>query len=79
MILNYFLYYYDYCVSSIVNVKIGEEIDDKFTKTVSRLTKRITVLQKDYEKNEIDDEEFKDKMAKIEKDVGKIDNQLGLR
>ena len=72
-------------ISNIVYTKYilksykGEEIDEKFTKSVSRLTKRITVLKSDYENNEMDDAEFKEKMTKIEKEVAKIDNQLGLK
>ena len=56
----------------------GTEVDNKFASNVNRLTRRITVLQKDQQDGKIDEDAFVDKMVKIEKELGRIDTQLGL-
>ena len=56
----------------------GTEVDHQFVSAVRRLTNNITILQNDHYKGEIDDTEFVNQMTKIENEVTRIDNTLGI-
>ena len=55
-----------------------EDIDEEFVSDLYRLTKRVTVLQRDLDNDIISPVEFIKQMTKIDTKVAQINNQMGL-